>query len=91
MADYNLHVRLKEKTDADVIAWLEAQKNKSEAVRDALRAAITPSALDLAAIRNILEAVLDERLAGLSLTGGCCELPEQSETSRASERLRSMF
>ena len=67
---YNLQVRLNGERDADIIAWLNAQKNKSDAVRDVLRQAIAPSqphsdmpALDLGAIRQVVEAALDERFA----------------------------
>ena len=74
---YNLQVRLNGERDADIIAWLNAQDSKSDAVRDALRQAIAPSrphsdmpALDLGAIRQVVEAALDERLAGLALASG---------------------
>ena len=66
---YNLQVRLHEQRDADVIAWLDEQANKSETVRRALRAAIAPSPTPSPTweIRSVIEAVLDEKLAGLAL------------------------
>lgn len=68
--DYRVHVRLDRETDADIIAWLDSQRNRSEAVRKALRAAIAPTGLDLGALRGVVEAALDEKLANLALVNG---------------------
>lgn len=73
-----LYVRLNEETDKDIIGWLDAQECKTAAVKAAIRAAMggghsEPASvdLDLGAIRCVFEAVLDERLAGLTVaTGG---------------------
>jgi len=65
--------------DQDIAEWLDAQENKTQAVKDAIRAAMDSASsipasgavdLDLGAIRCVFEAVLDERLAGLSLATG---------------------
>lgn len=62
---------LDKEEDRDIVAWLAERRNQSQAIRDALRAAIAPpSALDIGAIRAAVEAALDERLAGLTLTNG---------------------
>jgi hypothetical protein len=62
---------LDKEDDKDIIAWLEEQRNQSQTIRDALRLAIAPpSALDIAAIRAVVEAALDERLAHLVMVNG---------------------
>ena len=70
---YCLQVRLHDDKDADITAWLDAQVNKSEAVRQALRRAIAPPSqqgCDATTMRQVFEAVLDEKLAGLALKKG---------------------
>ena len=44
--------------DADLLAWLDAQKNVSQAVRDILRASIAPRQLE-ATLDQVYHAVLD--------------------------------
>ena len=90
---YYLQVRLSEKKDADIIAWLEGQTNKSGAVRDTLRAAIVPSpTLDIGAIRAVVEAALDERLSGLALVNGDCSVSEpEGEDPELAAALDGMF
>lgn len=62
---------LDKEDDRDIIAWLATQRNQSRAIRDALRAAIAPpTGLDLGAIRGVVEAALDEKLANLTLVNG---------------------
>lgn len=79
---------LDKEKDKDIIGWLAEQRNQSQAIRDVLRAAIIPSpTLDLGAIRAIMEAVLDERLTGLSLNTG----REPVNDPTTDDMLRSMF
>jgi hypothetical protein len=60
-----------EERDADIITWLNEQRNRSEAIRNAIRVAIAPPpALDISAIRAVVEAALDEKLAGPALVSG---------------------
>ena len=57
--------------DADIIAWLEEQRNRSEAIRTAIRDSLSSSpVLDIGAIRAVVEAALDDRLSGLALVNG---------------------
>lgn len=71
-------MRLHQEHDADVIAWLEAQPDKTEAVKALIQSAqgnnvagpqlgqyASSSPIDLVAIRQVFEAVLDEKLANL--------------------------
>jgi hypothetical protein len=65
-------IRLYPGEDDDLIAWYQSIRGTvNDAVRETLRrgiAAETGSDLDLAAIRNVVEAALDEKLAGLKLS-----------------------
>jgi len=71
MAKRTVAFSLDTETDADILGWLDAQRNRSEAIREVLRAAIVPTpALDLAAIRQVVDAALREHLQGLILTDG---------------------
>jgi len=64
---YKLQVRLSQKNDADILEWLSQQANQSEAVRRALRAAISPNpSPTLGAIRSVVEAALEQKLANLA-------------------------
>lgn len=67
-------MRLHPEYDADVIAWLDAQADKTEAVKALIRSpggvqpqAGSPAAVDLAAIRQVFEAVIAEKLGGAAL------------------------
>jgi len=86
-----IHVRLNGTRDQDIIAWLDAQENKTYAVKAAIRAAIEdkPAAIDLSAIRTVFEAVLDERLTGLALTKSAG--PPHGEDPELAGRLDAMF
>ena len=71
-----LHIRLNDETDQDILAWLDAQNDKTAAVKTALRAMMAGGApqseaaeMDLCAIRAVFETVLDERLGGLTVVG----------------------
>ena len=90
-----LHIRLSDSADRDIIAWLESQDSKSAAVKSAIRAVMDgtpyndPATIDLAAIRAILETVLDERLSGMTvLTPGQAA---QGEDPKAAVKLDAMF
>ena len=71
-----LHIRLHDRTDRDIIDWLDSQQDKTAAVKNAIRAALgnipgtEPAIVDLGAIRAVFEAVLDERLQSLVWVGG---------------------
>ncbi len=69
-------MRLHQDYDADVVAWLNAQADKTEAVKGLIRAVINagpngapPAALDLVTIRMVIETVFDEKLSGIVLAG----------------------
>ena len=91
-----LHIRLNDSSDSDIIRWLDSQRDKTAAVKNAIRAAMTstPSrdeatSLDLDAVRTILESVLDERLSGLALAAmGQSSKDEDPETAA---KLDAMF
>ncbi|MEE9365466.1 MAG: hypothetical protein V3W44_02170 [Dehalococcoidales bacterium] len=61
---------------ADVLDWLSAQTSQSEAIRDALCAWVrggqpesgNESGVDYSIMRQIIEAALDTKLSGLSLS-----------------------
>ena len=90
-----LHIRLNDEADRDIIAWLEAQCSRTEAVKGAIRLAMAdvPSAesvaIDLGTIRAVFEAVLGERLGEFMATG-TQRLPETKDLDAAA-RLDSMF
>ena len=64
---------LDDKKNDDVIAWLNSHHNRSAIIRSAViaayQAATSPQGptIDLTAIRRVVEAALDTKLAGLSL------------------------
>lgn len=62
-------VVLDSERDGDIVAWLEAQDNQSEAVRDAIRAFMDRERVTL---RSVLEAVsrIEDRLASGDFTPG---------------------
>jgi len=73
MRRYTLSVD--ESTDPQIVAWLDAQANTSASVRQLIQAHLNggapgeaAAAVDLPALRAVFEAVLDERLNGISLT-----------------------
>jgi hypothetical protein len=88
-------IRLSDESDQDIIAWLDAQDNKTVAVKRAIRTVIDdpsseePATVDLSAIRAVFEAVLDERLSGLTL--GIAGQSPQGEDSEAAAKLDAMF
>ena len=51
-------ITLDTERDGDLLAWLDAQRNTSEAVREALRAAIGPRRADVT-LNEVYRAVLD--------------------------------
>ena len=62
-----LHVRLRPGRDDDIVAWYEAQEDKSEAVRNAIRAAMEAESGDgrMAAITEAVSETLADELARL--------------------------
>lgn len=81
-------------SDAEVADWVLRQRNMSAAIIERLRAAIVPRdpVVDLSAIRQIVEAALDTKLAGLALAAGPRngDAPE-GENPVLGARLDSMF
>ncbi|MBN1813652.1 MAG: hypothetical protein JXA14_17565 [Anaerolineae bacterium] len=90
-----LNMRLHDERDRDIVAWLDAQEDKTAAIKAAIRAAMSnghsqePTAVDLGAIRAVLEAVLDERLSGLALEAD--RPPRKGEDSDVAAKLDAMF
>jgi hypothetical protein len=90
-----LNMRLHDERDKDIIAWLDAQEDKTAAIKAAIRAAMgndrpqEPTALDLSAIRVVFETVLDERLSGLALEA--VEQLPKGEDSEVAAKLDAMF
>ena len=62
-----IHVRLRPGRDDDIAAWYEAQEDKSEAVRNAIRAAMEAESGDgrMAAITEAVSEALADELARL--------------------------
>ena len=64
-------MRLHPGPDEDVIAWLDNQVDKTAAIKRLIRAEIAAQAgggqVDLLAIRRVVEAALEEKLAGVVL------------------------
>ncbi len=58
--------------DADLLAWLGQQPNKSAAIRTGLRTALRDErpALDVGAIRVVVRAELERALSGAALAAG---------------------
>jgi hypothetical protein len=77
MAKHTISFSVDAEADKDIIEWLNRHRNRSQAIRDALRQAIAPSRPDsglppiwgLSDLRQVFEAVLDERLSGVRLEG----------------------
>jgi hypothetical protein len=90
-----LNMRLHDERDKDIVAWLDTQKDKTAAIKAAIRAAIgidpsqEPAAMDLSAIRSVFETVLDERLSGLALKDK--EASQPDEDPDAAAKLDAMF
>ena len=70
-----------------ITQWLDEQPNVSAAVRLLIQTHLNggeaaPAAVDLSAIRTVFEAVLDERLNGISLNASP---PAENETDQLSD------
>jgi len=76
-------LKLKEDTDADIIAWLEGQENVSAAIRDAIRASSGISLLDI--YREIQE------LKKRSFVAASVEPDPVEETSQAANNLDKLL
>jgi hypothetical protein len=86
-------IKLNEEKDAAFIDWLDAQENRTDAIRALIdRAMSTPggetAAVDLGAIRAVVEAALDEKLTGLQVGSVSGEKPKENQT--LASRLDSM-
>lgn len=84
----HLHVKLQPGRDDDIIAWLEAQENKSAAVRAAIRRAMAPP-LDPAELKAVVRAAVAEALRGKVVVGGKVDGPEEDPELAAA--LDSLF
>ena len=76
--------------DADLLAWLDEQANRSAAIRSALRAQLTEQDLDLETIRAAVRIELTSALAGLQLhqdRSSTLEAAEDPELARALDTL----
>jgi metal-responsive CopG/Arc/MetJ family transcriptional regulator len=94
MAKRTISFSLDTETDSDILEWLEGRRNRSEVIREALRAAIAPSSpvLDIGAIRAVVEAPLDERLSGLALVNSNqLEIEPEGEDPKLAAALDGMF
>ncbi len=79
-------VYLNSEREADVIEWLSKQPSASTAIRHALCAWVrggqqeqATATIDLSAIRQVVEAALDARLSGLSVTSAAEEAGDEAQ------------
>jgi len=87
MATVRFSFALDSERDAALIAWLEAQDNKSEAIRAALSAAQgNGPAATLADVLTAIEG-LGARLAGLQVTAATAPVEEDPELAAALDSL----
>ncbi len=83
---YRLTIKLDPVMDADLIAWLETipEGYRSQAVREGLRIAISPSpAPDLDAIRGVVAEELASALSGRQVTTQTLENETEEEDAEA--------
>ncbi len=73
------NISLDSERDADILAWLEAQENKSEAVRDAIRAFMDR---DRVTLDSVYEAV--SRIEG-KLERGVAQIGDGTGTGEVAE------
>lgn len=80
---------LNENDHSHIIEWCNEQKNLSQAIRDLIEADLgtetqQPQAhLDLGQIRAVVEAALDQKLAGLVVNNTNGHQPENAEANDA--------
>lgn len=88
MATVRMTFALDSERDAALIAWLEAQANRSEAIRAALMRAAATREVTLADVLAAIEA-LGQRLAGLhvSQAEGRLVVQEDPDLAAALDRL----
>lgn len=92
MAKYRtFQVRLNTEKEARRIAWLEAQESITDAIRALIDQAVegAGSEVDLDAIREMFEMVLDDKLAGLAVATAGGESFKEDEELAA--KLDAMF
>lgn len=89
MAKVKCYFYLDDRRDADILAWLAEQPNRSLAVREALRAWISRSdGLDAVVLRRVLR----EELSRMSVLGMVSAAPETSqEDDEVAEALDSLM
>lgn len=81
-----VNVVLDERRDIDILRWLDAQTNKSAAVREAIRMRMRMRNLPT---REELRGILREELARVSVDAG--DVRPQDEDAELGARLDSMF
>jgi hypothetical protein len=100
MAKQTISFSVDAEADKDIIEWLNQHRNRSQAIRDALRQVIAPSEPEtktpiwgLSDLRQVFEAVLEEHLSGVRLAeaqGGNAESEHGREDPRLAARLDSL-
>ena len=96
----NIHVRLREEQEADIITWYEAQEDKSGAVREAIRAymrlhngdtqeAVVKAVVagELARLPDVVAAAVREALAGYRFSDAVPEAGPGDEDPELAARL----
>ena len=91
MAIKRIQLVLDTNRDADLIAWLDEQPNRSAAVRSALRAQITQQDPVLETIRAAIRSELTSALAGLQLHQDCSSTLEAAEDPELARALDALF
>lgn len=78
MATVRVSVAFDSERDAALLAWLEAQPNKSEAIREAIQASAQgqPQAATLGDVVRAIES-LGQRLAGVQVIGAPSPVVEE--------------
>jgi hypothetical protein len=84
MAHTSRSISFDEKRHAPLLLWWDSQENASAVLRGLIEAHLAgrpphnglPSGIDLAAIRQVVEAAIDQKLAGLTLNTGPASEPE---------------
>lgn len=97
MATYRtFQIKLNAEKEAARIEWLEGQESYTDAIRVLIDQAIGGNAplaggpvMDLAAIRAVIDAALDQHLAGVSLASGNVEA--QGEDQELVAKLDALF
>jgi hypothetical protein len=89
-----LQVRLREGEDDDIIAWLEQQQNKSQVIRECVRAAMVSGySPEVLRLRTIVAEAMREALADMAVTVQPGRQPDngREEDPELAARLDSLF